>query len=157
MDLPTNPDAIRNPVDGCADAYNDFFHKIRADIGFDRWRAIWHFINRRIVTEDTARHADIGAMIEGGMGPVDPSQHELVFLKLAAGTGTPEVLADLQRIGEAISSGEKIGVVQGEAGIRMARIARLVTEKFASGNSVPVERITLTRAEVGLGAPEVQP
>jgi hypothetical protein len=31
--------------------------------------------------------------------------------------------------------------------VKMARLAMLVTDKFASGNSVPVERITIKREE----------
>jgi len=140
----------------CAQAYEDYFHKIKADIAFDRWRALWGFIKRRIVTEDMLRHADLGASVERN-GCVPDEQHEVVFLKLRRDVVNDGLLANLQRLAETINSGTQVVVSVGEEAATRLAIADLIREKFASGNDVPVERITLTRAEVGLGAAGVQP
>lgn len=55
-------------------------------------------------------------------------------------------LEALERLQQAMLSGERVSVLVGSA----ARIVDTVHAKFASGNSVPVERITLRREEVGL-------
>ena len=34
-------------ADKCRQAYDDFYHKIKAAVGYDHWCAIWRFISKR--------------------------------------------------------------------------------------------------------------
>jgi len=34
-------------ADKCRQAYDDFYHKIKAEVGYDHWCAIWRFISKR--------------------------------------------------------------------------------------------------------------
>jgi hypothetical protein len=39
-----------NDEQACRQAYDDFYHKVRAEVGYDRydhWAAIWRFIRKR--------------------------------------------------------------------------------------------------------------
>ncbi len=136
----------------CAEAYNDFYHKIKAEVGYDSWRAIWQFIRRRIVTEEMLRHADLGCSVEKSAGTI-PEGHELVFLKIRSASLNDATMVSLGALAEAISSGQQVFVAVGPAGERLQALLKLIDQKFASGNDVPVERITLTQAELeGLDA-----
>ena len=39
----------------CRQAYDDFYHKIRAEIGYDHWCAIWSFIAKRLAAPVAAQ------------------------------------------------------------------------------------------------------
>lgn len=36
-----------NDEQTCKQAYDDFYHKIKAEVGYDHWCAIWRFISKR--------------------------------------------------------------------------------------------------------------
>ena len=36
-----------NDEQACRQAYDDFYHKVRAEVGYDHWAAIWRFIRKR--------------------------------------------------------------------------------------------------------------
>lgn len=47
--LPVNPPLSADQDDHiCRQAYDDFYHKVRAEVGYDHWRAIWRFIAKRL-------------------------------------------------------------------------------------------------------------
>lgn len=46
------PVSTRHDDKMCREAYDDFYHKIRAEIGYDHWCAIWRFIFKQKTAQE---------------------------------------------------------------------------------------------------------
>ncbi|ATI15660.1 hypothetical protein [Bordetella phage vB_BbrM_PHB04] len=130
----------------CRHAYDNRYHKIRAAVGYDEFRAIWFkaLESHEVYEAELQRLAELGR----NLPPMD-DESEFVFMKVRKGLVKPSIHS-LEHIVSLIANGTPFVVTSGVEGARLRKIVRLVDEKFASGNDIPVERITLTRDEVGL-------
>jgi len=72
---------------------------------------------------------------------------DYLILAVKKGTLNPLTAEFLQHCVQAVSLGENLAIVSGEAGQRLVRISDLVADRF---RDAAVDTITLTRAEVGL-------
>lgn len=101
---------------------------------------------------DILKAAEIGAplMARGIAVPPLDDVSEYVILAVRKGTLTDHAANALQHMVKLISNGTLCVVVAGDEGARVLRVAQLLDEKFASGNGIPVDRITITREEAGM-------
>lgn len=127
-------------------------HKIRATVGNDEFRSVWIQALESLAAYEAEllRLAEIGKpLADRGITklPPLPDDYDLVILSVRKGTMTPESALALNRLASAISNQEPVAIARGEFA---ANIVELVTEKFRSGNEIPVDQITIKRSEVFL-------
>lgn len=61
----------------CRQAYDDFYHKIRAEIGYDHWCAIWRFIVKRLAAPVAAQAQPAMPPLTDAMRAVIRNEHDV--------------------------------------------------------------------------------
>jgi len=146
-------DVVRhNDEQACRAAYDNRYHKIRAAVGYDEFRAIWFkaLESHAVYEAELQRLAEIGKPLadRGITLPILDDGSDHMILSVRKGTMTEGAATALQNVVRLVSDQTPFVVAAGDHGARLINIAKLVDEKFSSGNDIPVTRITITRNEV---------
>lgn len=135
----------------CRQAYGDFYHKIRAEIGYDHWCAIWRFIAKRLsapvsaepinwpavegrISDFVGEYEMVGEDGQGREGYYIPNEHEraLIVDAIHGLLADSEVMALLRPAAPFAAQAQPYSLNLDPAGIR-ALTADAITGALALG------------------------